>query len=111
MPTLGQALRNNKPLIIGLVVAPLGLYSGVKIKEWRTENKRGVIEREVAKTSNSKPTHDSDSGNEIRIELQDLRNARSSLARRESLLVQESDSIDIKLKRLDEHEAEKAQKK
>ncbi|KAJ2491485.1 hypothetical protein IWW37_002260 [Coemansia sp. RSA 2050] len=104
-----QTLRNNKPLVIGLVVAPLGLYSGMKIKEWRNERKVHDIKREVAATATQAQPALS-SADEIENELQGLRGVRDTLIRKESTLDQELESIHIKLKRLDEQEASKPSK-
>ncbi|KAJ2030127.1 hypothetical protein GGI13_002467 [Coemansia sp. RSA 455] len=101
-----QTLRNNKPLVIGLVVAPLGLYSGIKIKEWRSARKVEDIKREVAATATTQaPQPTLNTADDIRLELQGLRGARETLARKESTLAQELESIHIKLKRLDEQDA------
>ncbi|KAJ2683854.1 hypothetical protein IWW39_005254 [Coemansia spiralis] len=104
-----QTLRNNKPLVIGLVVAPLGLYSGMKIKEWRTTRKVQDVQREVAATATQAPPALS-SADKIEEELQGLRGVRETLIRKESMLDQELESIHIKLKRLDEQEAAKPSK-
>ncbi|KAJ2002422.1 hypothetical protein GGI04_000156 [Coemansia thaxteri] len=97
-----QTLRSHKPLVIGLVVAPLGLYSGIRIKEWQKERRVEEIRREVVATSQKTPAAAPEATDDIRLELQGLRNARAALIRQESALTQELDSIEIKLKRLDE---------
>ncbi|KAJ1720870.1 hypothetical protein LPJ53_004542 [Coemansia erecta] len=104
-----QYLRNNRLLVVGLVVAPAGLYSGIKIKEWRTQRKIDELKRTVELAESSKA--DGGAGeararadNEARIELQGLRAARSMVRREEMLLEQELNSIALKLGRLDERE-------
>ncbi|KAJ1669462.1 hypothetical protein GGF38_002240 [Coemansia sp. RSA 25] len=102
-----HTLRSHKPLVIGLVMAPLGLYSGIKIKERQGARKVEDIKREVAATTTAdqglQATANSAEG--IQQELQGLRSARETLIRKESTLAQELEAIDIKLKRLDEQEA------
>ncbi|KAJ2860954.1 hypothetical protein GGH94_005212 [Coemansia aciculifera] len=106
MSRILQTLRNNKPLVIGLVVAPLGLYSGIKIKEWRSARKVEDIKREVAATTTAQASQSTlNSADDVQLELQGLHSARETLVRKESALAQELESIHIKLKRLDEQEA------
>ncbi|KAJ2356113.1 hypothetical protein GGF43_002276 [Coemansia sp. RSA 2618] len=105
--SLLQRLRENKRFLIGLVVAPLGLYTGVRIKEWRTESRVTGIRHEVQSVQQpiSETPNKTDS---VREEIQNLREARAALLRQESLLKQELDSISAKLKRLDRQDAKQA---
>ncbi|KAJ2882357.1 hypothetical protein IWW38_005670 [Coemansia aciculifera] len=102
-----HTLRSHKPLVIGLVVAPLGLYSGIKIKEWQNARKVEDIKRQVATTADlAMPQAATDNSAEaLHQELQGLRGAREALTRKESSLALELDAIDVKLKRLDDKEA------
>ncbi|KAJ1898498.1 hypothetical protein LPJ66_002713 [Kickxella alabastrina] len=102
-----QYLRKNKFLVIGLIVTPLGLYSGIRLKEWRTENKINTIKQQVNMVQQQQQEQLLDPERDLRIELQDLRAARASLLRQEHGLGVELDSIGIKLRRLDEQEEKK----
>ncbi|KAJ1942546.1 hypothetical protein EC988_006458 [Linderina pennispora] len=93
MPSLRQALYNNKPILLGLLVAPLGLYIGVQLKDRREEQQKTTVMR--APTEIPENT-------QIRLELQDVRNARALLQRQESQLSVELESLDSKMQRLDE---------
>ncbi|ORX63698.1 hypothetical protein DL89DRAFT_298174 [Linderina pennispora] len=84
MPSLRQALYNNKPILLGLLVAPLGLYIGVQLKDRREEQQKTTVMR--APTEIPENT-------QIRLELQD---------RQESQLSVELESLDSKMQRLDE---------
>ncbi|KAJ2722840.1 hypothetical protein GGI07_003027 [Coemansia sp. Benny D115] len=98
-------VRTNKLLVIGLVVAPLGMYSGIQIKEWRTQQKIKQAKQQVDSASQQQTIKSSDDDTEIRVELQELRAVRGSLRREELLLGTELDSIASKLQRLDERDA------
>ncbi|KAJ1856389.1 hypothetical protein GGH12_002091 [Coemansia sp. RSA 1822] len=102
--SLWQKVRNNKRFVIGLVVAPVGLYTGIRIKEWRTERKVTDIRREVQSVQQPVPLSESD---DIRAELHNLRQARAALLRQESLLNMEQDAILAKQKRLDAQDAKR----
>ncbi|KAJ1834791.1 hypothetical protein LPJ63_001676 [Coemansia sp. RSA 2711] len=104
-----QTLRENKRLVVGLVVAPLGLYTGIRIKDWRTERKVSEIQREVQNTR--QPPPEPSESDEIRAELQNLRSARAQLGRQESLLNQELEGVLAKLKRLDAQDAKQEKDK
>ncbi|KAJ2776856.1 hypothetical protein GGI15_004708 [Coemansia interrupta] len=98
-----QYLRNNRLLVVGLVVAPAGLYSGIKIKEWQTQRKIDEVKRSV-ELAESKQASRNTADHEVRVELQGLRAARSMVRREEMQLEQELSSIALKLGRLDERE-------
>lgn len=83
-----QILRRHKLLTIGLVVSPLGLYTGIKLKEYRNQPNQ----TKQPETGQEQTEDD---------ELEGIRKARSSLKQQESLLNMELESIDVKLKRLD----------
>ncbi|KAJ2478594.1 hypothetical protein IWW56_003620 [Coemansia sp. RSA 2131] len=102
--SLWQKVRDNKRFVIGLVVAPVGLYTGIRIKEWRTERKVTDIRREVQSVQQPVPLSESD---DIRAELHNLRQARAALLRQESLLNMEQDAILAKQKRLDAQDAKR----
>ncbi|KAJ2655545.1 hypothetical protein IW148_006009 [Coemansia sp. RSA 1199] len=102
--SLWQKARDNKRFVIGLVVTPVGLYTGIRIKEWRTERKVTDIRREVQSVQQPVPLSESD---DIRAELHNLRQARAALLRQESLLNMEQDAILAKQKRLDAQDAKR----
>ncbi|KAJ2395623.1 hypothetical protein GGI05_001501 [Coemansia sp. RSA 2603] len=103
--SLTQYIRNNRLLLFGLVVAPAGLYGGIKIKEWRTQRKIDEVKRSVALAESGRADDGATrADNEVRVELQGLRAARSMVRREEMLLEQELNSIALKLRRLDERE-------
>ncbi|KAJ2745767.1 hypothetical protein GGI20_001884 [Coemansia sp. BCRC 34301] len=95
-----NALRSHKPLVIGLVVAPLGLYSGIKIKEWQSARKAEEIRRQVVTTAEQTPQAADTSIEAIEQLLEKLGSARDALIRKEAALAQELEAIDIKLERL-----------
>ncbi|KAJ1646913.1 hypothetical protein J3B02_005056 [Coemansia erecta] len=105
MSSILQYVRNNRLLILGLVVCPAGVYGGIKMKEWRTQKKIDDIQREVI-VAEKKTAMDNAQAvvTDVRLELQGLRAARSSLLREKALLEQELDSIYLKLERLDERD-------
>ncbi|KAJ1950390.1 hypothetical protein FBU59_000707 [Linderina macrospora] len=100
MPSVYQALHNNKPILVGLVVTPIGLYMGMRLKEYRKSQQVAAVQREAATVDSVE--RKKDTGSEIRLELQDVRNARSLLRRQESQLSVELESIGTKIQRLDE---------
>ncbi|KAJ2776169.1 hypothetical protein H4R18_005807 [Coemansia javaensis] len=95
-----EALRARRHLVAGLVAAPLGLYAGLRLADREAERKIAGVRREVAAPPPAEPL----GANRVRTELDSLREARAALRRQESLLAQEIDSIDAKLRRLDEQE-------
>ncbi|KAJ1755511.1 hypothetical protein GGH19_001201 [Coemansia sp. RSA 1807] len=106
--SLWQKVRDNKRFVIGLVVTPVGLYTGIRIKEWRTERKVTNVQREVQSVQQPAPLSKSD---DIRAELDNLRQARAALIRQESLLTMEQDAIWAKQKRLDAQDAKRSAEK
>lgn len=82
-----QILRRHKFLTIGLVVSPLGLYTGIKLKEYRNQP------NQIKQPETGQEQTEDD-------ELEGIRKARSALKQQESLLNMELESIDVKLKRL-----------
>ncbi|KAJ1988637.1 hypothetical protein GGI25_004926 [Coemansia spiralis] len=111
MQSFIQALRRNKPFVIGMIVAPLGLYTGLKVKDWRDCRRAEVVKREIEYASTQQATQkEPDAANDIRVELQALRNARSLLRRQEAQLALELESIEVKLSRLDAMDADKDKK-
>ncbi|KAJ1810885.1 hypothetical protein LPJ56_005854, partial [Coemansia sp. RSA 2599] len=97
-------IRNNRLLLLGLVVCPAGVYGGIKVKEWRTQKKIDDIQRQVKVAETRTIDKEEAADTDVRLELQGLRTARSTLLREKSLLEQELDSIYLKLERLDERE-------
>ncbi|KAJ1877083.1 hypothetical protein H4R99_001724 [Coemansia sp. RSA 1722] len=104
MSSILQYIRNNRLLLLGLVVCPAGVYGGIKVKEWRTQKKIDDIQREVQFAENKLPNDAQTADTDVRLELQGLRAARATLVREKFLLEQELDSIYVKLERLEERE-------
>ncbi|KAJ2452107.1 hypothetical protein EV183_003154 [Coemansia sp. RSA 2336] len=95
-----QRLLDNKRLVLGMIVAPLGLYTGICIKDWKTERKVSEIQRELEHTK-----QEASSEPNTQTELQNLREARASLHHQEALIDQELESVLAKLKRLEAQDA------
>ncbi|KAJ2159928.1 hypothetical protein GGF46_002655 [Coemansia sp. RSA 552] len=95
-----RVLTDRRFFILGLVVAPVGLYAGVWIKDRRAQGAADEIRQSMAPSPHA-PTK----ADEIRTELDQLQNARTALRRQESLLQLELESIRAKLHRLDKRDA------
>ncbi|KAJ2715180.1 hypothetical protein H4R19_001348 [Coemansia spiralis] len=100
-----RTLQERKLFIAGLVVAPLGLYAGLRIKHWQTARLVDGVRSEVEAAS-APPTTPPSAADDVRAELESLRSARAELRRQESLLSLELESVHTKLNRLDQQDAQ-----
>ncbi|KAJ1726296.1 hypothetical protein LPJ61_005284 [Coemansia biformis] len=99
-----RTLQEKKYFVAGLVVAPLGLYVGLRIKQQQAGREIEEVRHGVASAQvRAEPPTVAD---DIRAELLSLHNARNSLRRQESLLSLELDSVHAKLQRLDRQGAQ-----
>ncbi|KAJ1675100.1 hypothetical protein EV182_001938, partial [Spiromyces aspiralis] len=106
-------LRQQRPLILGLIVAPLGLYCGMKIKEHRQKEQYPPIPSDLVVAGNTGSSGKNNNSSELGVvnpdkpeaihaELVQLTGYRATLARDRELLMDEKRTIESKLKRLDE---------
>ncbi|KAJ2554036.1 hypothetical protein EV175_002732 [Coemansia sp. RSA 1933] len=98
-----QRLADRKQIIIGTILTPLGIYGGIRLKQWNDEKEAARIEREVE--FSAKPPHvdhdGPDSPAALNAELDDLRKATQTIRAREGQLIMEIESINVKLQRLE----------
>ncbi|KAJ1920542.1 hypothetical protein H4219_001241 [Mycoemilia scoparia] len=117
-----EGIKQNKIVALGLIVAPLGLYSGMLIKNYRQEkqypqvpnqffDKGEVVQDPPSSPQKSEESPETMSKVDIQRELNQLDAYRSTLLRDREMLLDEKRIIEAKFKRLEELDRKLKEKK